>query len=176
MNTASVIKDLSRFHTSDFHAYFVNPYNFSRTLLLFFWEIILERFRFRQDRRKDVQPRLDKHHRNYKYALVRATPDRGLVRVFSAANNPPVLKYLPPRTFYEGKELFIKIEANDPDEDELNYSVSGLPEGADFNSDELTITWLALTGQEGVHTVTITVSDGTDTDEQELVMTVLPDE
>jgi hypothetical protein len=71
MNTASVIKDMSRFHTSDFYSYFSSPYNFSRTLLLFFWDIVLERYRFWRDRRGDVQPRLDKHHRNFKYALVR---------------------------------------------------------------------------------------------------------
>jgi len=71
MNTASVIKDFSRFHTGDFYAYFSSPYNFTRTLLLFFWDIVLERYRFWQDRRNDVQPRLDKHHRNFKYALVR---------------------------------------------------------------------------------------------------------
>jgi putative membrane protein len=77
MNTASVIKDFSRFHTSDFYAYFSSPYNFTRTLLLFIWDIVLERYRFWQDRRKDVQPRLDKHHRNFKYALV-----RGVTTVF----------------------------------------------------------------------------------------------
>ncbi|MGB3716576.1 MAG: phage holin family protein [Candidatus Promineifilaceae bacterium] len=71
MNTASTIKDMSRFHTSDFYAYFSSPYNFTRTLLLFFWDIVLERYRFWRDRREDVQPRLDKHHRNFKYALVR---------------------------------------------------------------------------------------------------------
>ncbi len=71
MNTASTIKDFSRFHTADFYAYFADPYNFSRTLLLFFWDIALERYRFWRDRREDVQPRLDKHHRNFKYALVR---------------------------------------------------------------------------------------------------------
>jgi len=71
MNTASTIKDFSRFHTSDFYSYFSSPYNFTRTLLLFFWDIVLERYRFWQQRRNDVQPRLDKHHRNFKYALVR---------------------------------------------------------------------------------------------------------
>jgi putative membrane protein len=71
MNTASVIMDFSRFHTSDFYAYFSSPYNFTRTLLLFFWDIVLERYRLRQQERNDVQPRLDKHHRNFKYALVR---------------------------------------------------------------------------------------------------------
>ncbi|GMQ78472.1 MAG: phage holin family protein [Anaerolineae bacterium] len=71
MTTASTIKDMSRFHTADFYAYFADPYNFSRTLLLLIWDIILERYRFWQQRRKDVRPRLDKHHRNFMYALVR---------------------------------------------------------------------------------------------------------
>jgi uncharacterized membrane protein YvlD (DUF360 family) len=72
MNTASTIKDLSRFHTADFGAYFVNPYNFTRTLILFVWDITLEVYQFRQARRKDVQPRLDKHKRGGKYPLMRA--------------------------------------------------------------------------------------------------------
>ena len=71
MNTASTITDRSRFHSSVYYDYFSDPYNFSRTLLLFVWDIVLERYRFWQQRRKDVQPRLDKHHRNFKYALVR---------------------------------------------------------------------------------------------------------
>ena len=71
MTTASTIKDLSRFQTKDWYAYFSSPYNFSRTLLLFLWDIILERYRFGQQRRKNIQPRLDRHHRNFKYALVR---------------------------------------------------------------------------------------------------------
>jgi hypothetical protein len=66
MNTASTIKDLSRFHTADFYAYFANPYNFTRTLILFVWEIILEKYRFWQARRKDVQPRLGKDKRGGK--------------------------------------------------------------------------------------------------------------
>ena len=34
MNTASTMLDRSRFHTADFGAFFLHPYNFSRTLLL----------------------------------------------------------------------------------------------------------------------------------------------
>jgi putative membrane protein len=71
MNTASTIKDLSRFHTADFGAYFVNPYNFTRTLILFVWDIILEKYQFWQARRKDVQPRLDRRKRGGKYPLMR---------------------------------------------------------------------------------------------------------
>jgi putative membrane protein len=72
MNTASAITDLSRFHTADFYAYFANPYNFSRTLLLTIWDVILEIYQFWQARRKDVQPRLDRKKRGGVYPLLRA--------------------------------------------------------------------------------------------------------
>jgi putative membrane protein len=72
MNTASTIKDLSRFKTIDFYAFFVNPYSFSRTLLLTIWDIVLEMYRFWQDRRKDVQPRLGRDKRGGVYPLLRA--------------------------------------------------------------------------------------------------------
>ncbi|MFN2186655.1 MAG: phage holin family protein, partial [Anaerolineae bacterium] len=71
MNTASTIKDLSRFHTGDYYAFFATPYNFSRTLLLFLWDVVLERYRFHQQRRHNVSPRLDRRHRSRKYALIR---------------------------------------------------------------------------------------------------------
>ena len=69
--TASTMKDMSRLHMTDFYAYFVNPYNFARTLLLAFWDIILEIRQFRKARKEDIQPRLDKHHRGGKYPLLR---------------------------------------------------------------------------------------------------------
>jgi len=56
MNTASTIKDLSRFHTADFYAYFANPYNFTRTLILFFWDVILEIYQFQQPGAKTCSP------------------------------------------------------------------------------------------------------------------------
>ncbi len=69
--TASVMKDMSRLHMTDFYAYFVNPYNFARTLLLAIWDIILEIRQFRKALKDDIQPRLDKHHRGGKYPLLR---------------------------------------------------------------------------------------------------------
>jgi len=72
MLTASVATDLSRFHAADFYAYFVNPYSFSRTLLLTVWEMILEIWQFRQARRKGVYPILDRKKRGGKYPLLRA--------------------------------------------------------------------------------------------------------
>jgi uncharacterized membrane protein YvlD (DUF360 family) len=72
MLTASVATDLSRFHATDFYAYFVNPYNFSRTLLLTLWEVLLEIWQFRQARRRGVYPLLDRKKRGGKYPLLRA--------------------------------------------------------------------------------------------------------
>ncbi|MGD2039411.1 MAG: phage holin family protein [Anaerolineae bacterium] len=72
MNTASTIKDLSRFRTADFYAFFLDPYNFSRTLLLTIWDIMLEIYQFWQARRKDVQPRLGRDKRGGIYPILRA--------------------------------------------------------------------------------------------------------
>ncbi len=69
--TASAIKDFSRFHTADFYAYFANPYNFIRTLLLGLWDMVLEKWQFWQARRKNVYPLLDRRHRGGKYPLLR---------------------------------------------------------------------------------------------------------
>ena len=71
MNTASTILDRSRFHTADFQAYFLDPYNFSRTLLLAIWDIILEMWQFRKARRNNVYPISDRKKRGGIYPLMR---------------------------------------------------------------------------------------------------------
>ena len=72
MMTASTLTDVSRFHAADFQAYFANPYNFSRTLLLTIWDIILEIYQFRKARRNKVYPILDRKKRGGKYPVLRA--------------------------------------------------------------------------------------------------------
>ncbi|GMR09752.1 MAG: phage holin family protein [Anaerolineae bacterium] len=71
MATASTIRDKSKFHTSEFQAYFGNPYNASRTILLLIWDMILEWRQFRCARKNNVQPILDKHHRGGIYPVLR---------------------------------------------------------------------------------------------------------
>jgi putative membrane protein len=73
MATASTITDRTKFHASEFQAYFANPYNTARTLLLFLWDLIIEKWQFRQARKNNVTPILDKHHRGGMYPLIRAT-------------------------------------------------------------------------------------------------------
>ena len=72
MNTASTILDRTRFHTADFYAFFLYPYNFARTLILTVWDMILEKWQFYKARRKGVYPILDKSHRGGSYPLLRA--------------------------------------------------------------------------------------------------------
>jgi putative membrane protein len=71
MNTASTILDRSRFHTTDFYAFFLRPYNAAHTLLLAVWDIILEKWQFRKARRNNVYPISDKAKRGGKYPLLR---------------------------------------------------------------------------------------------------------
>jgi uncharacterized membrane protein YvlD (DUF360 family) len=53
----------------DYFAYFANPYNVTRTLLLVVGEVVSERWSAFRQRRLDIQPRI---HRGLSYALVRA--------------------------------------------------------------------------------------------------------
>jgi uncharacterized membrane protein YvlD (DUF360 family) len=53
----------------DYFAYFANPYNGARTLVLFVGEVISEWWSAAQQRRRDVKPRV---HRSFPYPLVRA--------------------------------------------------------------------------------------------------------
>lgn len=72
MTTASTVTDISRFHTSEFYAYFLEPYNFIRTVVLTIWDIIVEVWQFRKARQTKVYPILDKSHRGGKYPILRA--------------------------------------------------------------------------------------------------------
>jgi uncharacterized membrane protein YvlD (DUF360 family) len=54
----------------DYFAYFANPYNVARTLVLFVGEVISEWWSAAQQRRRDVKPRV---HRTLPYPLVRAS-------------------------------------------------------------------------------------------------------
>jgi putative membrane protein len=72
MFTGSTLRDLSRLHAKDFYAFFMSPYNFSRTVILSIGEIILEKYQFWKARRDDVRPRLGRDVRGGLYPLVRA--------------------------------------------------------------------------------------------------------
>ena len=54
---------------SAFYRYYVNPYNFPRTLVLMLWEILLEVWQGRRQRLRDVEPRVS---RRLSFVLLRA--------------------------------------------------------------------------------------------------------
>ncbi len=73
----------------------------------------------------------------------------------------------------EDVEYIYQVEANDPDGDELSYTLSGAPSGMEISSKGL-ITW---TPREGIITsgqVTVVVSDGEDEDTQVFTIGVTP--
>jgi uncharacterized membrane protein YvlD (DUF360 family) len=72
MLTASTATDLSRFRTAEFGAYFSNPYNFGRTLLLVVGDVLLEKWQFRRARRQGVSPIMDRKKRGGIYPVLRA--------------------------------------------------------------------------------------------------------
>ena len=53
----------------DYYAYFASPYGLARTLSLVVADVVSELFSARQQRRRDVLPRV---HRDFKYSLIRA--------------------------------------------------------------------------------------------------------
>ena len=90
----------------------------------------------------------------------------------TAANQPPVLNPIGPRSANEGSPIQIQVSASDPDGNPLNYSASGLPNGAAFDPATRTFSWTPDYTQSGVYPVTFTVSDGTLTDSETVQITV----
>jgi hypothetical protein len=74
-------------------------------------------------------------------------------------NRPPVLNPIGAKTVDEGALLEFTITASDPDGDNLTYSASNLPTGANFNAAAQTFSWTPGYGAAGNYTVTFTVTD-----------------
>ncbi|AKB33657.1 hypothetical protein MSSIH_2967 [Methanosarcina siciliae HI350] len=72
----------------------------------------------------------------------------------------------------EKSALTFKVTAKDADGDKLILSASGLPEGAEFNTESGDFSWTPAVGQAGVYTFTFEVSDGYLTDSENVTVTV----
>ena len=77
------------------------------------------------------------------------------------------------KSINEGELLEFNISATDPDGDQLVYSVSNLPEGANFDPDTRTFSWTPRYDQAGVYSVRFEVSDGQLTDSEDVTITVV---
>jgi len=78
------------------------------------------------------------------------------------SNQPPVLVELDigDRTFEEGTEFTIQLQASDPELDSLTYSASPIPSGATFNTSTGLFTWKPSHTQHGEYTIRFSVTDG----------------
>jgi len=77
-------------------------------------------------------------------------------------NRPPVLNPIGDRRVTEDDELSFFVTASDPDGDNLNFMINGLPTGADFvdNGDGTALFyWFTTIGQAGDYLVNFTVAD-----------------
>jgi Tol biopolymer transport system component/formylglycine-generating enzyme required for sulfatase activity len=75
-----------------------------------------------------------------------------------AANRPPVLAAIGPRSVAAGDSLTMVLSATDADGDSLTYSVTAAPAGAVLSG--ATFNWTPSVAQVGVHTMAFTVADG----------------
>lgn len=85
-------------------------------------------------------------------------------------NQPPVLEDIGNMLIGEGRLLNFAVTADDPDGDELSWSVTGLPVGATFN--KLVFNWIPDYEQEGEYVVTFDVTDSEFIDSREVVISV----
>jgi PKD repeat protein len=85
-------------------------------------------------------------------------------------NRAPVLADIGDQEVDEGQELAGTLEADDADNDDLEFGHRGLPEGAELNGADFT--WTPGFDQAGDYTITFTVTDGEDEDSEEVSITV----
>ena len=91
-------------------------------------------------------------------------------------NQLPVLNNIPSQTGDELTLLTFTAEATDRDNDPLTYSLIGtIPDGATMDTNTGVFSWTPTETQDGIHTVTVQVSDGNGgggTDLQDVTITV----
>ena len=87
-------------------------------------------------------------------------------------NIPPVIESDPVTTAKEGAVYAYDVEATDPNEDILTYSLTVSPTGMTINSTTGVITWTPTESQIGENEVVVEVSDGSRSTIQEFTITV----
>lgn len=95
--------------------------------------------------------------------------------IVTVTNSAPVLQYIGSKIIAEGALLSININAADPNNDSLSYSVSNMPAGANFNSSTRTFTFTPTLTQSGSYSPTFIVSDGKGGIDNEVVLITVTD-
>ncbi|MBP1909264.1 Ig-like domain-containing protein [Methanolobus bombayensis] len=89
-----------------------------------------------------------------------------------SVNRAPELVPIGNRTIDEGSELRFTVTGSDPEASDLTYSVTGIPDGADFDGDTHEFIWMPDYDQSGTYNVTFSVSDGELSDSETVTITV----
>jgi hypothetical protein len=87
-------------------------------------------------------------------------------------NSSPVIESTPITTAKEGTAYTYDVEATDPNEDTLTYSLTTSPTGMTINSTTGVITWTPTEDQVGENEVVVEVSDGSKSTTQSFTVTV----
>jgi predicted GH43/DUF377 family glycosyl hydrolase len=74
-------------------------------------------------------------------------------------NHPPTINQIPERTIKVGESYTYKVTAQDPDTDQIMYSIKDMPVGMTIGTDG-TISWKPGKQDVGTYKITVTVSDG----------------
>jgi len=82
------------------------------------------------------------------------------VSVVMPVNNPPQITSSPILTATVGSLYSYDVDAGDPDNDTLSYSLSVYPSGMTINAQSGLIKWTPGTNQTGAQSVNVTVTDG----------------
>ncbi|MFH1414320.1 MAG: PKD domain-containing protein, partial [Candidatus Omnitrophota bacterium] len=91
----------------------------------------------------------------------------------SNVNRAPVLNSIGNKSGEETELLQFTVSATDADSDSLSYSASNLPTGSTFNSTTRVFSWTPNDNQAGTYaSVHFEVTDGTDTDSENITITV----
>ena len=87
-------------------------------------------------------------------------------------NQAPVLDSIENKKVETGKMIEFEITASDPNGDALTYSVTGLPSGANFNTESHIFSWIPDKGQAGSYHVNFEVADDSLVDTEDVTITV----
>jgi hypothetical protein len=101
-----------------------------------------------------------------------ATVTQAFTVSVEASNSAPAFSSDPVTTAEEAVEYSYTATATDQDQDTLTFAATVLPSWLSFDADNAVLSGTPQSADVGDHSVTLTVSDGTDTVEQSFVVSV----
>jgi hypothetical protein len=101
-----------------------------------------------------------------------AQDDETIVITVHDINRPPVFTKINDMTVQANTPITFTVQAADPDNDPLTYSVESLPQGAVFSVQTHTFTWTPQNSTAADYSITFVVSDGEFTDYQTIIISV----